>query len=346
MALSNTIEKFVRNNSLGLAGAFALLGAKLFYDGIQEIKRANIVYDPKIVYVFDFPPTPGLKVPSGSPFVLKVICFLQYHKIPYEIIYTTDLGPRGKHPRAYIDGKLVCDSHYIIETLQKKFNIIDDVSDASSLAQMSLIRRFMDDAYVYNNLLYPRWVDPTTSPKILDVMFAGLPAFLFYVKGMVARKVSRNVYIQGTSRYSPDEIYEMSFTDLSSLSTLLGEKRFFFGTEKLTYGDITIFSHLAQQCFVEIDNPPRSLFLKQPNLVRFTKEVKSLIFGDDDNECWIAYLIPSPSTKWCSSVNLIKKLWFILLKMKKDVKIFLFQTFQLKFLSSSITPTRHKDLQQ
>eukprot|EP01132_Coremiostelium_polycephalum_P004166 gene4166-5215_t len=273
--IKEEITSYVSKNKLLFSIAAGLVIGKLVYSALKPKKTTY--YDPNIVYVFNFPHS-KFQVPSLSPFVLKVISFLEYHKIQYKVIYSYDLGPRGKHPRAYIDGELVCDSHFIIKTLQKKFNIVDEVNDPKIITEMAMTRRLMDDAYAPVNMVHPRWVDPSSCKGFLDKVF---PFFLTPLRSYLQKQATKQLYQQGTGRYSLDELREIQFTDLSSLSALLGENRFFFGTNKLTYADITIFAHLAQHGLVEHDNVPTSYFFKHPNLVRFTNEVKQLIFSDD-----------------------------------------------------------------
>eukprot|EP01132_Coremiostelium_polycephalum_P004167 gene4167-5216_t len=276
--IKETVTTFLTTYKLIFSIAAGLVVVKFLYSALKPKKTRS--YDPNIVYVFNFPHS-KLAAPSASPYVLKVISFLEYHKIQYKVIYTNDMGPRSKHPRAYIDGELVCDSHFIIKTLQKKFNITDEIRDPKVVAGMAMTRRFMDDAYAPVNIVHPRWVDPSSCKGFLDQVFSELPFFLTPLRSYIQKQVTKQLYQQGTGRYSLDELREIQFTDLSSLSTLLGENRFFFGTNKLTYADITIFAHLAQNGLVGLDNVPNSYFSKHSNLVRFTNEVKQLIFSDD-----------------------------------------------------------------
>eukprot|EP01132_Coremiostelium_polycephalum_P003137 gene3137-3921_t len=277
------LKSFIANNQLAAIGLTALLGGTLYYF-LKKDKTFKLPeirdYDASKVYVFVFAKS-NLGLPSPSPYILKVITFLEYHNIPYKLIPTSNMGPRHKLPYAVIDGKVVSDSQIIIQTLQKKFNIVDDVSDPLELAEMNIIRRFMDDCFMYNNVGYARWVDPAYNMPMIRLMFPRLPAF---IQTRIQKHQNKIFYIQGTGRYTPDEIYEMSYSDISSLSTRLGDKRFFFGTEKLTVGDITVFAHLAQLYFIEMDTQPRLFLLKHQNLVKFIQDVKTIVFGESNTK--------------------------------------------------------------
>ena len=79
------------------------------------------------VSLFTFPPVP--LVYSISPFAVKVESYLRINEIPYEVVYTSKFGPKGKIPYVHIhhsseNGKeavveVVPDSNVILSRLEE-----------------------------------------------------------------------------------------------------------------------------------------------------------------------------------------------------------------------------------
>lgn len=61
----------------------------------------------------------GRKVPTPSPFVLKLETYLRMAKIAYEVDKSDIWGPKGKTPWISINGQHVSDSQLIVEFLGK-----------------------------------------------------------------------------------------------------------------------------------------------------------------------------------------------------------------------------------
>ncbi|EGC28358.1 hypothetical protein DICPUDRAFT_51896 [Dictyostelium purpureum] len=276
--MEQVMEFIIKNKyTLGIAlGGSLLLGSYL-------TPKNQIKYERDVVYVADFPST-NTDLPSYSPFVLKVIVFLEYNSIPYHVDKSGKLGPnpRGKNPFIRYNDEFVYDSHFIIEWLKTKFNIVTnmEILDNVEEAKSYLVKRFVDEAFT-KLVAYNRWVDPVSSKEILPRMFSGIENKLIrnIVMYFVQRGSRKSYTAQGVGLYTKDEINSFVKSDILALATLLGEKKFFYG-DNLTVSDISIFSALAQILFVPVETPLREILLQNQNLVDYIENVKTLVFSD------------------------------------------------------------------
>ncbi len=91
---------------------------------------------------------------------------------------------------------------------------------------------------------------------------------------------------RGLKGHSLEELWKFSYDDLTALSNLLGEKKYFLGRDHATCIDCTIFGHLAQFLFIPIDFPQKQfLYEKCPNLVNFVERFKAEHWVDWESKC-------------------------------------------------------------
>ena len=86
-------------------------------------------------------------------------------------------------------------------------------------------------------------------------------------------------------RLDPDEVMELSFRDLDVLSVMLADKPYLLG-EEVTSLDCTVFGHLTQFLFIDI-NFPQEKYLREkcPNLVNLVERIKLEIWPDWEEMC-------------------------------------------------------------
>ena len=96
---------------------------------------------PPEITVFHFAPAWGL--PTCGPFALKLLAWLNYHRLPYRSMVQNNpgKGPKGKSPWAEIDGELIADSDRIIANLKDRLDI-DDIEAALSAADQGIAQAF------------------------------------------------------------------------------------------------------------------------------------------------------------------------------------------------------------
>ena len=86
-------------------------------------------------------------------------------------------------------------------------------------------------------------------------------------------------------RLDPQEAMELTFHDLAALSTLLGDKKFFFGDQPSTL-DCAVFGHLAQFLFINIKFPQEEYIrTTATNLLHHVERIKAELWPDWEEMC-------------------------------------------------------------
>ena len=205
---------------------------------VQEEKKEE---GPPKVILHQFPPVGS--IPSLSPYCLKLETFLRMNKIPYENVHSYKVGKKGKMPWIEYKGDRVPDSNFIIDYLNKTFEIdMDKNLSKSEKAQSRALKVMMEENFVCT-LGFSRWVDEFNEfKKVFPAHQKGI-GFTVQLK-MQQRKVRSALDHQGIGRHSKEEIYKIAEMDLRALSDYLGEKPYFMGAE-VTSLDASAFGFLA-----------------------------------------------------------------------------------------------------
>ncbi|ODM93957.1 hypothetical protein Ocin01_12724 [Orchesella cincta] len=179
--------------------------------------------------------------PSFSPFGLKLETYLRLAKIPYELDTKYPTGPKGKIPWITYNGTHMGDSHLIIQFLKKKFDVtLDKDSTKEQLSAARACRIMLEDHFLWGTKQY-RWVDNfQIMPQIIK-----MPTLYKVLLPIQSAKIKQMMINQGIGKHTPTEIYEMTEADLHTLSSILGNNKF-FGGEKPCEDDCSIFGCLAQ----------------------------------------------------------------------------------------------------
>ena len=62
-------------------------------------------------------------------------------------------------------------------------------------------------------------------------------------------------YLNGYARHSFEDVAKMSFLDLDAVSRILGDNKYILGTDTPTALDCTVFGHLAQFLYIDMEFP-------------------------------------------------------------------------------------------
>lgn len=217
---------------------------------------------------------------DASPFVLKVDSFLRLAEIDFERVdQPTNLfkAPKAKLPFIEHDGARVADSYFILKYLEKEYGLsFDDHLNEEQKAYSCLMIKAIEE-HLYFCLVYSRWVRDDTWPVLKKAFFAKMPPVLKSIAPGFARKgVIDSLKKQGIGRHSDAEIQQMAKEQLKSLSTLLGDKEYFWG-ETLSTLDIVAYANLVQFILADIDNPFNAAARSYDNLVAFCERMHSRI---------------------------------------------------------------------
>ncbi|MEQ8268664.1 MAG: glutathione S-transferase family protein [Parvibaculum sp.] len=216
--------------------------------------------------------------PNASPFCVKLEAALRLGGVPHQVWYETNPanGPKGKLPFIEIEGERIGDSALILGHLKEKLGIDLDrgLSDLER-AQSHMLQRMLDER-LYWVLVYSRWIEDRNWAAVKRGFFGGLPFPLSRIVPRMARKQMRAaLHAQGTGRHTSEEIYALGAMDLAALSTMLGDKQFFFG-DKPTLADAAAFACLINIVGPELASPLKDAALRHDNLMRHTDRMGEL----------------------------------------------------------------------
>ena len=172
------------------------------------------------------------------------------------------------------------DSQLIIQYFNKELNIdlnkhLSPKDKATSWAIQKLLEEF---TYWLN--VHTKWCiyneDFLQTKFELPILFK-LPV----VKQLLKRQMRNMTYTVGVGRHSNEEIAEMMKHDLSVLSELLGDKKFFMGDEPCEL-DAAVFGQLAQYRWHTPEKCPGWQLLtgELTNLMNYIDRMKEMYWPD------------------------------------------------------------------
>lgn len=217
-------------------------------------------------------------VVDPSPFVLKVDAYMRLANIEFENIPNMDnlrKAPKGKLP-FIIDGKTtVADSEFIISYLQQKYQItLDEHLSPQQKSTAYLLGKSLDEN-LYWCLVYSRWVKDKTWADVKKAFFDDMPFPLKHIVPLVARHgVISAIKKQGLGNHSEQEINLIANKTFQALSTILGDKTYFFADKPSSF-DATAYGFLAEFIQASVDNEMNQLARQHPNLVAFCAHIHS-----------------------------------------------------------------------
>lgn len=216
--------------------------------------------------------------PNPSQFCVKLETAMRLAGVPHRVWYETNPGngPKGKLPFIEIEGERIGDSTLVLYHLKDKLGVDLDRELSDTERALSHMLQRMVDERLYWVVVHSRWADERNWPAVREVFFGGLPFPLSRIVPRMARKQMRAaLHAQGTGRHTSEEIYALGATDLAALSTMLGDKPFFFG-DRPTMADVTVFACLINIVGPELANPLRDAALGHDNLMRHTDRMGEL----------------------------------------------------------------------
>lgn len=226
-----------------------------------------------------FKPCLGVRAPS--PFALKADALLAMSGLPYERVFG-DLrkAPRGKLPVLDDNGKLIPDSGLIQRYLETEKGIdFDGGLTKEQLASATAIRGMLEYHFYFIAANF-RWGD---HPEAIQEAFFDLvpkPLRRIVFKG-VDRTRSKTMYLQGTGRYTRDELIASGTADIDAMAILLGNKPYLFG-DRPTSIDASLFGALENVITFEVDTPLKQAAIQHDNLVAYCDRFRGEFFDGRD----------------------------------------------------------------
>lgn len=221
-----------------------------------------------------------LGVQDASPYVLKVITYARIANIDYEIINGMEAfkkAPRKLLPFIEDDGKIISDSHFIINHLKEYHNNLDNHLSDEQKAQATFIQQSLD-SFLYECLLSMRWQGENW-PQIKKEFFGNLPVPGF-IRAFIAKKSQKSVLCRlnhHTNKYPKEELLQLSNNIFASLSITLGDKPYMFNNRPSSI-DAVCYAYLAQWTLFEIKDPLSKQLEHYQNLVNYCHRINEEFF--------------------------------------------------------------------
>jgi len=243
-------------------------------------------WEKDVVYLCQFPICPSVR--SISPFALKLETWLRLTGIKYENIHTMKFSKKGQIPYIELNGEQIPDSNVIIQRLKEKFQVDPDkdISETDlAMGHAATVMMENHTAHIGFHYRYGHHMENFLKTlKCAEYISAEhISAKAIKIWGRVQPFLTRfRSYLHGIGRHENSDIWEMSFKDLAALSSWLGTKQYFHGSQPSTV-DCMLFGHLAQFLFIDIGFPQKTFMeAKCPNLVELVDRVKLQFWGDWD----------------------------------------------------------------
>jgi glutathione S-transferase len=227
-----------------------------------------------VVYTF----SPDWGLPTGGPFALKLIKWLEIAGLPFEqrIENNPARGPKGKNPWIELDGDRIGDSEVIIEILAKRSGF--DIDAGLSPEQRALshaVRRMLEEhfhqVFEWELFVHPNgaaWVQGVAE-SIVPKPLAGLAASAF------SGRLRRQLHARGIARHSDDVIAGKGRADVEAFEVLLGNGPYLTG-ERPCMADVSAYGLLAPMAHWPMRTPVADYVKSRPVLLAYLERVGPL----------------------------------------------------------------------
>ncbi|XP_059839152.1 failed axon connections homolog [Hypanus sabinus] len=260
--------------TLCLTGGALLAAAAYLLHELLAIRKEQKLDSKDAIILHQFS-RPESRIPSLSPFCLKMETFLRMADLPYQNYFDGKLSPQGKMPWIEYNHQKVSGTEFIIDFLQDKLGVnLNKHLDPSERAVSRAITKMVEEHF-YWAIVYCQWIDNLhETGKILSVSgpFSG---FLKWILCHLTRGiVKREIYGHGIGRFSKEEIYTLMEKDMRALSVILGDKKYFMGP-RLSTVDAAVFGQLAQAMWTLPGTRPERLIRDElVNLAMYCERIR------------------------------------------------------------------------
>lgn len=224
----------------------------------------------------------GYGVANLSPFCAKAEILLKLAGLDYDIDTENDprKSPKGKLPYIRDNGVDIADSALIQTHLETAHgaDFWPGCSEADKAFGHALSR--MCEERLYWVLVYARWIEEDSWPKIAAFWFGDLPPILRNLVPIIARKeVRKNLHAHGLGRHTPEQIYSFGAQDVAAISAALGDKDFLFGAAP-TAADAVVYPYVEGVLMEELPSPLLAQAKSYNNLKPYVARCRNLWFAD------------------------------------------------------------------
>uniref|UniRef100_V9KS32 Failed axon connections-like protein n=1 Tax=Callorhinchus milii TaxID=7868 RepID=V9KS32_CALMI len=270
--------------TLCLTGGALLAAAAYLLHELLAIRKEQEIDSKDAIILHQFSRSES-RIPSLSPFCLKLETYLRMADLPYQNFFDGKLSPQGKMPWIEYNHQRVSGTEFIIEFLQEKLgvNLNRNLEPNEKAVSRAIIK--MVEEHFYWTLAYCQWIDNLQETQKMLSVSGPFSSFVKWILCHLTRGiVKREMYGQGIGRFSKDEIYMLMEKDMRSLSVILGDKKYIMGPRPSTV-DAAVFGHLAQAMWTLPGTLPERLIKGELlNLALYCERIKRKFWPEWNEE--------------------------------------------------------------
>lgn len=226
--------------------------------------------------VFTF--SPAFDLPTGGPFALKLLKWLDIAGIPYEQVIEDDSGkgPNRKNPWIELDGERIPDSETIIEHLARLYRFdIDADLDAAELAQLHAFRRMIEE-HLHMIFEWELFVHHNGFPFVLGIAKTMVPNLVARpAAAMFCRQMKKQLHARGLARHSDEVIARKGIADVDAIEAALGDKKYLAGNRP-SLTDVSAYGMLQPMAKWPMRTPVADYIKSRPRLCAWLNRIEHL----------------------------------------------------------------------
>ncbi|MDF1601901.1 glutathione S-transferase C-terminal domain-containing protein [Mesorhizobium sp. YIM 152430] len=226
--------------------------------------------------VFTFFPAFGL--PTGGPFALKLLKWLDIGGIDYEQVIENDSGkgPNKKNPWVELDGERIPDSEIIIDRLTHVYGFdIDAGLEPSELGRLHAFRRMIEE-HLHMVFEWEMFVHPNGRPFVVEVARSMAPRPLAGMAAtMVCRQLGKQLHARGIARHDDNVIARKGIADVVAIEVALGDKAYLAG-ERPSLTDVSAYGMMQPMARWPMSTPVADYIKSRPLLCDWLNRIENL----------------------------------------------------------------------
>jgi len=249
--------------------------------------------DYNMVYLYQGPRCPVL--PSTNPACLKLETWLRLTNVEYDNVAGHKMKSRkGQLPFVLLNGEELTESPTLLPELGAHLNVsMDDwlTSDQRNISHCFIVMLENHFSHILN-----AWVAKNPQEMLKAYMITNLQQFIItkwpkpFLNLIFKRKMkrmSKKICAVELDVKDTEKLQLSAQEDLETLSSLLGDQMFFFGSSPCSL-DICAFSYIAQLVYM---TPDATCYLRDwltsncNNLVEMCNRIQAMAFPDWDELC-------------------------------------------------------------
>lgn len=208
--------------------------------------------------------------------LLLKIAGIEFEAKPSDVRKT----PKKKLPVLIDDGTVVADSTFIRWHIEKNYDFDFDKHLTENQKAVAWCAEKLCENHLYWMALRERWLSDPNFEIGSARFFDSLPAIMrSMIKTMVRKSITRDLYGQGTARYSEEEAAILASKSIEALSTLLADNKYFMG-EELCGADATIYAFLSGAACSLFDSRIREAIEARQNLTDYCGRMTRQFFPE------------------------------------------------------------------